>query len=117
MRGKLNHDENFSFLRSQKNVKKGEIVISKTPFVQLQTLSSQKVAFCCSSCSCFLGDLDSQLLRAKGQLKKSSEFITHAKKHACLATTTSSVIHNDRFLYIYQLSPLPLFILLPQTIV
>jgi hypothetical protein len=94
MRKEMDRDEGFSLLRSQRKVEKGEIIVSKTPFVQLQTQSSQKVAFCCSSCSCFLGDLDSQLLRAKGQLKKSSEFITHVKQRGYFAPTASNDIHN-----------------------
>jgi hypothetical protein len=94
MTKEMDRDEDFSLLRSQKKVEKGEIIISKIPFIQSQTQSSQKVAFCCSSCSCFLGDLDSQLLRAKGRLRKSSEFITHVRQRAYVAPTASNDIHN-----------------------
>ena len=64
-------------LLAEKVCDKGDILIDQEPFCFLQTSSSRRSSFCCMHCARYLGDLDAQLLRAKGSLQRPTEFIAN----------------------------------------
>ena len=60
------------------------MILKRAPFCSLQTAESKKTAFCCTACARYLGDLDAQLLRAKGQLQKANDFYSDVLRRSSM---------------------------------
>ena len=58
---------------------KGSSLKEEAPFCFLQTPSCKRHSFCCAHCARYLGDLNAQILRAKGLLQRSAEFIANIR--------------------------------------